>query len=95
LLGSGEALEPLVEAEKMRPAPEGANNLGVALHRLGRELDAEEQFRLASQRLPGYRDALLNWRSGKSSKLITTHPLRSHASRDQYCPKRVEDVDEC
>lgn len=64
--------------------PEGANNLGVALHRKGREDDCMAQFALASRRSPGYRDALLNQRSEDQSKLITTHPIRSHASRNQY-----------
>lgn len=85
LLGGVEGAEiQLMEAERLRPTPEGANNLGVALHRKGREDECMAQFALASRRLPGYRDALLNQRSEDQSKLITTHPIRSHASRNQY-----------
>lgn len=84
LLDKNGALEALRDAEKLRSTAEGANNLGVSLDRQGRVLDAQIQYRLACQRLPGYRDALLNQGTGMANKLITPHPLRSHASRDQY-----------
>ena len=85
LLSGGVGAEvPLMEAERLRPSAEGANNLGVALHRKGQEDESEVQFRMASARLPGYRDALLNQRSENKEKLITTHAMRSHASRNQY-----------
>lgn len=78
-----EALEALAQAEHLEPTAEGANNLGVALHRLGRVNDAREAWTLAEARFPGYADARAN-AAAETPSAITTHPLRRLSSRNDY-----------
>jgi glycosyltransferase involved in cell wall biosynthesis len=79
----GGAAAWLRRAEEMRPSPEGANNLGVALARLGHDADAQDAFDTAAERFSGYRDAALN-RDAVEPCHVTTHPLRRAASRCEY-----------
>ena len=86
LLQEGEAhlaAEELGRAEDLNPTAEGANNLGVALARLGHQRDARAAFDRAAARFPGYVDARLN-REAELPSAITTHPLRRIASRSEY-----------
>jgi hypothetical protein len=78
-----EAEEELRRAEFLEPTAEGANNLGVALARLGYAADAGERFAQAEARFPGYLDARLNAAAAVPER-ITTHPLRRQASRSEY-----------
>lgn len=87
LLQLADGIEPAIEelklAEHHFPTAEGANNLGVALRRLGHQQRAAECFRLALERFPGYRDAELNSRN-PAYCMTTTHPLRRLSSRSEY-----------
>jgi hypothetical protein len=78
-----EAEDELRRAEAQLPTPEGANNLGVALARLGRAADAATEFAVAESRFPGYFDARENAASAAPARL-TTHPLRREPSRHDY-----------
>jgi len=78
-----EAEEELRCAEAKEPTPEGANNLGVALARLDRAVEARDRFAQAEVRFPGYLDARLNG-TAAVPEYITTHPLRRIASRSEY-----------
>lgn len=78
-----EALEACQAAERLEPTPEGVNNLGVALARLG-ELDAAHRaWEEAARRFPGYADARAN-ATAPTAFAITSHPLRRQASRNDY-----------
>jgi hypothetical protein len=79
----GEAADCLRRAERIDPTAEGANNLGVALARLGRRREAAECFAAAAARFPGYVDAAVNGTAPAPGR-ITTHPLRRSASRHEY-----------
>jgi glycosyltransferase involved in cell wall biosynthesis len=78
-----EAAMELHHAEAIEPTPEGANNLGVALTRLGHRKEAGAQFSTAIDRKPGYYDAGQNTTAAAPAQ-ITTHPLRRAASRTDY-----------
>jgi hypothetical protein len=78
-----DARDLLRQAEALLPTAEGANNLGVALARLGRRVEAGEAFALAARRCPGYIDVERN-RSSSAPDRVTTHPLRRHDSRREY-----------
>ena len=78
-----DALESLALAEELEPTAEGANNLGVALHRCGRLDEAREAWARAEARFPGYADPTVN-ASADTPSAITTHPLRRQASRSDY-----------
>jgi glycosyltransferase involved in cell wall biosynthesis len=78
-----EAAEELRRANGFEPTAEGANNLGVALARLGRLEEARVNFAAALRLFPGYLDARLNAADPAPSR-ITTHPLRRLASRSEY-----------
>lgn len=71
----------LALAERLEPSAEGANNLGIAVARLGDGCAARHWFETASGRLQGYQDARLNL-SGQER--ITSHPLRRLAARSEY-----------
>ncbi len=77
------AVDYLRSAESLRPTAEGANNLGVALHRLGDNAGSRACFLDALQRFAGYRDASLNL-ADPDTCTITTHPLRHQPSRSEY-----------
>ena len=78
-----EAGEELTRANALEPSAEGANNLGVALARLGKVTRACECWEEAARRYPAYLDARLNLESPSTGR-ITTHPLRRQASRSEY-----------
>jgi glycosyltransferase involved in cell wall biosynthesis len=78
-----EAARSLRRAESLGPTPEGANNLGVALARLGRRDDAGRAFAQAVARFDGYADAAVNSRALRPDR-ITTHPLRRGPARRDY-----------
>jgi glycosyltransferase involved in cell wall biosynthesis len=80
---TGEASEWLRRAETIQPTAEGANNLGVALARLGQRRQSDACIAAAAARLPGYVDAVLNGAMPSPSR-VTTHPLRRRASRSEY-----------
>ncbi|HYE85409.1 MAG TPA: glycosyltransferase [Vicinamibacterales bacterium] len=73
----------LAAAERLQPTPEGANNLGVATAQMGDRRGADALFQAALERLPGYRDALVNLTSVPAAH-ITSHPLRSEPNRQDY-----------
>ncbi len=75
LCGDPRAIDLLAEAEALRRAPEAANNLGVALSRNGRPVEAAQAFASSLERFPSYQDARINVESAWPSR-ITTHPLR-------------------
>ena len=79
----GDAADELHRAERTEPTAEGANNLGVALSRLGRRAQAGEWFTAAEERSPGYHDAWVN-EAAETPRRITTHPLRHDPSRREY-----------
>jgi glycosyltransferase involved in cell wall biosynthesis len=87
LLGGGrdgEALDALTRAESLdRASAETANNLGVALARIGQMDDARAAFARAGDRFPGYADARHNVAAAVPSH-VTTHPLRRLSSRTDY-----------
>jgi glycosyltransferase involved in cell wall biosynthesis len=78
-----EALDELARAESSEPTAEGANNLGVALARLGRHDAARAAFDRAGKHFPGYAAARHNAVAVTPSH-ITTHPLRRLSSRTDY-----------
>jgi len=78
-----EAVMELHQAEAVEPTPEAANNLGVALARLGHRKEASGQFATALDRRPQYYDAAVNAGSDTPAQL-TTHPLRRAPSRTDY-----------
>lgn len=78
-----EAAAELQRAESLEPTAEGANNLGVALARLGRGAEAALCWEAAGRRFPGYLDASRNLKD-PGNNYITTHPLRRIASRSEY-----------
>ncbi|MCC7416250.1 MAG: glycosyltransferase family 2 protein [Acidobacteria bacterium] len=71
------------QAEALGTTAEAANNLGVALARVGDRAAADRWFARAAARFPGYRDARLNAAAAMPSH-ITTHPLRRLAARAEY-----------
>jgi glycosyltransferase involved in cell wall biosynthesis len=77
------ARDELSAAHALSPAPESANNLGVALARFGLRREADALFRDAAGLFPGYLDASENLTSSAPSR-ITTHPLRSSSARTEY-----------
>ena len=87
LLMLGEHVERAVEAcnlaEALEPTPEGANNLGVALHRIGDVEAARAAWARAEVRFPGYADPRRNGASDRPDA-VTTHPLRRLSSRTDY-----------
>lgn len=80
------ALGELARAEAVEATAEGANNMGVALARLGRRAEALSAFAAASGRFPGYLDATLNAAAALPSH-ITSHPLRRAPSRIEYAER--------
>jgi glycosyltransferase involved in cell wall biosynthesis len=70
-----EAWAHLRAAYDLAATPETANNLGVALARMGRRSEAATLFAQAQHAFPDYLDASENLRS-QSPSHITTHPLR-------------------
>jgi glycosyltransferase involved in cell wall biosynthesis len=78
-----EALDELARAESLEATAEGANNLGVAMARLGRRVESRDLFAEAGRRFPGYADARRNAASADPAH-ITTHPLRRLSSRSDY-----------
>jgi hypothetical protein len=74
------AIEALRKAEALQPAPETANNLGVALARSGHVKEACACFSRALALFPGYADAACNL-AAPSPDRVTTHPLRHAAHR--------------
>jgi len=75
----------LEAAEAIHPTPEGANNLGVVLARLGDPTAARALFERAVRSAPDYVDARRNL-TRSSPDRITTHPLRRFATRTDYAP---------
>jgi hypothetical protein len=73
----------LHHAEAIEPTAEGANNLGIALARLGHRKEANAQFTIAMDRKPRYYDAAQN-AAAETPSLVTTHPLRRAPSRTDY-----------
>lgn len=78
-----EALLACLRAEAFEETAEGANNLGVALARVGRVDDARAAWQRADSLFPGYADARSNSQADVASA-ITTHPLRRLSSRNDY-----------
>jgi len=78
-----EAVASLNEAEQFLPSAEGANNLGVAVARLGARQAARANFTLALSRLPDFADARINMDAAHPDR-ITSHPLRTHPARMDY-----------
>jgi glycosyltransferase involved in cell wall biosynthesis len=78
-----EAAQSFQRAEFLDPTPEGANNLGVALARLGCGSVARGCWATAAIRMPDYSDARTN-ASRSETERITTHPLRRIAARRDY-----------
>ncbi len=78
-----EAAQSFQRAEFLEPTPEGANNLGVAMARLGCGAVARGCFVTASLRYPDFADARANGKA-PSDERITTHPLRRIAARRDY-----------
>jgi glycosyltransferase involved in cell wall biosynthesis len=78
-----EAASALSHAEAIDATAEGANNLGVALARIGRQERAAQSFAAAARRFSGYQDAMVNAASASPDR-ITTHPLRRQPSRHEY-----------
>jgi hypothetical protein len=73
----------LQEAEAIQPTPEGANNLGVVLGRLGEDAAARACFARALSASAGYMDARVNLGLASPDR-ITSHPLRRLAARTDY-----------
>lgn len=84
-----EALKELEKAYSYEACAEGANNLGVALARLGKVAEAKEYFARSQELFPGYLDAKLNQESAQPTR-ITTHPLRRQASRSEYAANSLK-----
>lgn len=78
-----EARRELARAHAVAPAAESANNLGVALARLGFHREAGDLFTEALDSFPGYLDATHN-RATATPSSVTTHPLRRSPARIEY-----------
>jgi len=78
-----DAAQSFQRAEFLDPTPEGANNLGVALARLGCGSVARGCWATAAIRMPDYADARTN-ATAPYAERITTHPLRRIAARRDY-----------
>ena len=78
-----QALQELKLAEAMESTPEGANNLGIALARLGRVADAQRLWQAACDGYPGYADPRSNL-TRPIADHITALPLRRLAARIDY-----------
>lgn len=78
-----DARRALELAEALEPTAEGANNLGIALHRCGLLEEARGAWARAEARFPGYADARAN-ADADTPMAITTHPLRRLAARNDY-----------
>jgi hypothetical protein len=78
-----EALRELHLADALLPSADAANNLGVALFRLGCEDGASAAFARALQDRPDYADARANAAAAHPAR-ITAHPLRRWAARADY-----------
>jgi glycosyltransferase involved in cell wall biosynthesis len=77
------ARRELARAHAISPSAETANNLGVALARVGARTQARRLFESAAKLFPSYLDARLNLDSPQPNR-ITTHPLRRSAARSEY-----------
>ena len=77
------AARTLEDAECVHASPEGANNLGVAMARLGNTQRAAELFSRSLRVMPGFLDARLNI-EGNVVGQVTTHPLRAIPNRSDY-----------
>jgi tetratricopeptide (TPR) repeat protein len=82
-----DAAEHLHRADAVQETAECANNLGVALARLGQRDRARALFETAALRCPGYVDAVVN-AAATVPAALTTHPLRRSASRSEYAVAR-------
>lgn len=80
---AADAVGDLLAAERICPAPETCNNLGVAYALIGQPGLARAFFARALTRLPGYVDAARNLRQPVAHH-VTTHPLRATAYRHEY-----------
>jgi len=78
-----EAEKELRRAENIQPSAEVANNLGVAMARMGKLTMAKKLFKTALHLFPGYWDANQNLESTMPDQ-ITTHPFRSRGWRHEY-----------
>jgi len=87
LLGNWDAARNLPsEAERYRQTAEGANNPGIAHVKCTQPPLAAEQFRVALDRFPGYRDAGLNSCTDLPCHVTTHPPVRGESNR---LPSRV------
>ena len=78
----------LAEAHKIDPSPETANNLGVAMSRLGAGIVARRLFAQALKGYAGYVDAARNLMAQEPAA-VTPHPLRQAAVRaERLAPVR-------
>jgi uncharacterized protein HemY len=73
----------LEQAETIKPTAEVANNLGVAIARLGNRTEAQQLFLKSLDRFEEYSDAQAN-RDSESPSRVTLHPLRRESSRSDY-----------
>lgn len=73
----------LHDAEEVRPSAEGANNLGVAIARLGGHATARSCFHVALSRFPDLLDARLNLAAAMPDR-VTALPLRTQPARRDY-----------
>lgn len=80
-----EALDPLQQAYDEAGVPELLNNFGVVLAALGRTAEATSLFGDALREFPDYRDASVNLRSDRPTRL-TLMPLRREAVPSEYWP---------
>lgn len=78
-----QALQELKSAEAIESTAEGANNLGIALARLGRLEEAQRLWRAAAEGFAGYADARNNLTLPHTDH-ITPLPLRRLAARIDY-----------
>jgi glycosyltransferase involved in cell wall biosynthesis len=78
-----EAAQSFQRAEFLDPTPEGANNLGVAVARLGCGSVARGCWATAALRMPDFSDAKTNANAAGAAR-ITTHPLRRLPARRDY-----------
>lgn len=78
-----QALQELKSAEGIESTPEGANNLGIALARLGRSAEAQRLWQAACEGYDGYADARNNL-TRPGADHITPLPLRRLAARVDY-----------
>jgi glycosyltransferase involved in cell wall biosynthesis len=77
------ARRELARAHAISQTPETANNLGVALARVGARTQARRLFEWAAKLFPAYLDASVNLEAAQPDR-ITTHPLRRTAARSEY-----------